>query len=64
MDMTLSRLARNAAADRRKAEQRDHAVVLVRQCLKDAKAYPAISKQIAPLEAVAAALGVIDGNTD
>jgi hypothetical protein len=57
-------LARKVAVDRRKAEQRDHAVVLVRQWLKDAKAYPAMFKQIALLEAVAGALGVIDGSTD
>jgi hypothetical protein len=57
----LRYLARNAAADRLKAEQRDHAVVLVRQGLKDAKDYPAMFKQIALLEAVATALGVIDG---
>ena len=60
----LGDLARNAAADRLKAEQRDHAVVLVRQGLKDAKALPAMSRQIALLEAVATALVVIDGNTD
>lgn len=60
----LINLARRVAADRLKAEQRDHAVVLVRQWLKDAKAYPVMFKQIALLEAVAGALGVIDGNTD
>lgn len=60
----LINLARKVAADRAKAEQRDHAAVLVRQWLKDAKAYPAMFKQIALLEAVARALGVIDGDTD
>lgn len=60
----LSNIAREVATDRLKARQRDHAAVLVRQWLKDAKAYPAMFKQIALLEAVARALGVTDDNTN
>ena len=60
----LSNIAHEVAADRLKAKQRDHAFLLVRQWLKDAKACPAMFKQIVLLEGVARALGVIDDNTD